>query len=214
MQTEMSIIPFISPTTISISGSTGSGKTFFVNRLLLYKDVLFSSKPNSVIYCYNMWQPIFEKMKANEGIKFYQGLITEQEIMNTDLNDHTLLILDDLQHQLSRNKLCEKLLTQISHHHNVTVIYIVQNMFYPGLRTLSLNTHYNIVFKNLRDIGQIHRLARQCGMNESMTEAYKDAVSQPYGYLVIDLSPHQKEEDYRLRSCIFPDETTIIYKKR
>jgi hypothetical protein len=211
----MNVIPFISPTTICISGCTGCGKTYFVKNLLNFKDVMFSSKTTAVIYCYNMWQPMLQQLKNEDnGIKFNQGLITEQEIMDTDLNEPTLLILDDLQHQLCKKDICEKLLTQMSHHYNITVIYIVQNMFYPGLRTLSLNTHYNIVFKNLRDIGQIQRLARQCGMNETLTEAYKDAVLKPYGYLVIDLSPHQKEEEYRLRSYIFPNETTIIYKKK
>ena len=50
----------------------------------------------------------------------------------------------------------------------------------------------------------------QAGMLE---EIYQDAMREPYGYLVIDMSPHAQDE-YRLRSKIFPGEDPIIYIPR
>ena len=44
-------------------------------------------------------------------------------------------------------------------------------------------------------------------------EAYEDATSSLYGYLVVDCdskSPH----DLKLRTNIFPGETTICYLKK
>ena len=56
-----------------------------------------------------------------------------------------------------------KLFTKGSHHRNATIIMIVQNLFAKGnaMRTVNLNSHYVVVFKNPRDSGQIRILAQQ-----------------------------------------------------
>ena len=62
-----------------------------------------------------------------------------------------------------------------------------------------------VLFKNLRDIHQIQLLGRQTGMNHMLTEAYQDCMKEPFGYLVIDLSPHSRCE-CKLMSHIFTHE--------
>lgn len=67
--------------------------------------------------------------------------------------------------------------------------------------------------KNPRDISQLQCLARQAFLGKSafVLEAFKDATAQPYGYLVLDFSPNA-EEEYRVRTRVFPGEDTIIYQ--
>ena len=50
-----------------------------------------------------------------------------------------------------------------SHHHQLTVIHILQNLFQKGkfMRTASLNCHYFILMANKRDTLQINTLGRQ-----------------------------------------------------
>jgi hypothetical protein len=45
------------------------------------------------------------------------------------------------------------LFTKKSHHRNISVMYIEQNLFHKGKnhRTISLNAHYMVLFKNPRD---------------------------------------------------------------
>jgi hypothetical protein len=45
------------------------------------------------------------------------------------------------------------LFTKKSHHRNISVMYIVQNLFHH--RTISLNAHYMVLFQNLTDVSQI-----------------------------------------------------------
>jgi len=109
------------------------------------------------------------------------------------------------------------LFTTGSHHRNLTVIYIVQNIYDRGKssRTVSLNSHYHVVFKNRRDQNQFRIFASQMLPQHSawLVEAFADAVSSPYGYLVID--NHAKSKDnHRFRSGIFSDETTTFYSER
>jgi hypothetical protein len=79
---------------------------------------------------------------------------------------------------------------------------------------MSLNAHYLVLFKNVRDASQISVLGRQMypkrGGYEHVIEAYRDATARPYGYLVVDLRP-ETEDALRLRTDVFPDETTYAY---
>ena len=101
----------------------------------------------------------------------------------------------------------QNLFTRGSHLQNLSIIYINQNLYQQGksARNIALNTHYTVLFKNPRDITQITNFGRQIGMSQLLQEAYKDATSEPYNPLIIDLSPHSNEA-YKLRSHIFPEE--------
>ena len=201
-------IPFNSPSTILITGTTGSDKTTWVQNLLNHKEQLFTVPPKKVLYCYGIWQDNYDKMS---GVQFHDGLPSNLDEISDGY--HNIVVLDDLMDQVSSNKDMETLFTRISHHTNATVIYITQNIFYKGAnsRIIALNSHYTILFKNPRASAQLKVLANQMGLNKLLPEAYKDAVREPNGYLVIDLSPHSNAE-YTLRTRILPDEDPIIYQ--
>src|SRR5258706_1291764 len=63
---------------------------------------------------------------------------------------------------------CALPISKISHHRNVSVLYLTQNLFFKSKhsRTMSLNSHYIIVFKNPRDVTQIKTLAAQMRSEE------------------------------------------------
>jgi hypothetical protein len=105
--------------------------------------------------------------------------------------------------------------TKVSHHRNVSVVYLSQNLFYRSKqnRTMSLNTHYMVLFKNPRDATQVANLSRQMypGRSKFLVEAFKDATAKPYGYLLIDLKP-DTDEKFRVRANIFPnDDRQYVY---
>ena len=87
---------------------------------------------------------------------------------------------------------------------------MLQNLFPKNkfARTMSLNAHYMILFKNPRDATQFASLARQMYPKtlQFAVEAIKDATREPYSYLLVDLRPEQ-DEDLRLQTNIFPGET-------
>lgn len=92
------------------------------------------------------------------------------------------------------------------------MIYITQNVFDRAVqhRTISLNTHYMVLFKNPRDKSQITVLSRQIDMPNLMS-AYLDDTRVPHGYLLVDLSP-QTPDELRLRSQMF--ENLVVYMPR
>ena len=101
------------------------------------------------------------------------------------------------------------LFTRGSHHRNLSVIYIVQNLFHlgKGSRSISLNSHYLVLFKNPRDKLQILTLAKQMypGQTDFFLNQYEEAVKRPFGYLLIELKT-ATQNNCRLRSNVLPSE--------
>jgi hypothetical protein len=70
---------------------------------------------------------------------------------------------DDLMSEINQNHWAEKLFCAGIYHTNITVIYLVQNIFPKGkaVRTIILSTHYLILFDSRSDRLQIQTLGRQ-----------------------------------------------------
>ena len=74
------------------------------------------------------------------------------------------------------------------HHSNMSVIYVVQNLFNraKNYRTMSLNSNCIVLFKNPRDKAQVF-LARQVFPHKPkiLQQAYNDATHKPLSYLLL-----------------------------
>ena len=197
------------PFTCIIAGPTGSGKTYFVRRLLAHIEEMMKPLPDHIVWYYGEWQPIYATIR---GVEFVEGL---PDIGSLDPQKRHLVIIDDLMSETDER--ITSLFTKKSHHRNISVIYIVQNVFHKGKenRTISLNSHYIVMFKNPRDASQITHLAKQMypGNVKYMQEAFYDATSDPYGYLFIDLK-QDTPEHLRLRTRIFPGQNQWVYLRK
>ena len=83
---------------------------------------------------------------------------------------------------------------------------------YKVSRIIGLNAQYIVAFKNPRDATQVTHLARQMypGRVKYMQEAFKDATSCPYDYVLLDLK-QETPEHLRLRTNVFPEEVQYTY---
>lgn len=204
-------------TTISVSGTTGSGKTMLVYRCLKNIDAMFEGiSPQKILYCYGIYQSLFDEMQMTvKNIYFHKGIPSTEYIDEfIEGESHCMIILDDLMDQTVKNEEIELLFTRGAHHKGITVMYINQNMFSQGkhARTISLNTHYIILLRSPRQAAQIHHLGQQIfpGKSKILVESYENCMKSPFGYLLINLSPYA-EDDERLVTRIFPDEHPIVY---
>ncbi|MES9880476.1 MAG: hypothetical protein ABW185_06290 [Sedimenticola sp.] len=213
-----SLIKFETPCTISIISATNGGKTTFVERMLQNSGGMFNDDFSKIVYCYgSTWQPIFDDMlKTKPDIIFKVGVpsVGELETFTAD-QTHTCLVLDDLMCEINSTSGVEKIWTVHSHHLRMTVIFLTHNLFpkSPAARSISLNTKYFVLFKNHRDALQIQHFSRQIYPNQSkfFMKAYQLATENLWGYLLVDLSSFSND-DYRLRTRIFPNEDTVIYQ--
>jgi hypothetical protein len=177
--------------TCTEAGPTSSGKTWFVFRLIKHVESMITFPPEKIVYCYGEFQLMFAE---NPTVEFQEGLPSVDQF-------------DDLINEAYQN-VCN-LFTKLSHHRNVSVVFIMQNLFHKNkfVRPMNLNTNYIVMFKNPRDASQVAILARQMyyGKSQFVVEAYEDATKDPHGYLLIDLRP-DTDDTYRIRTKIIPDD--------
>lgn len=117
-----------------------------------------------------------------------------------------ILILDDLMSSASKDSRINELFTEGSHHRNLSVIAINQNLFYNKDPTQRRNCQYLVLFKNPIDKQQVMTLARQMypGNSQQLMRPFKEATEKHFGYLLIDLKP-TTPESMRMRTEIFSD---------
>ena len=110
-----------------------------------------------------------------------------------DVHTNKCLIIDDLMTSVRKDERITNLFCQGAHHRNLSVIYLLQNLYYHGrdAGTISLNTHYLTLFKNPRDLTQVYTLARQMRPYhfDTIIQSFQKATKQPYEYLLFDLKP-------------------------
>ncbi len=175
---------------------------------------------------YGEWQEAYDKLRIIAERKLKANI---QFIHNPDAvgmaqlydsfrpRTRNLLIMDD---QMGNSQIksdqggsITKLFTQGSHHRNLTIIYIVQNVFNQSkeMRNVSLNSHYLVLFKNPRDKTQARILGQQMFPMEPgfLSAAYEDAIRRKFGYLLIDLHP-SSDDATRVRTDIFG--STVVYQ--
>ena len=100
--------------------------------------------------------------------EWYPGIDFEKEWLDEIFDSLTpeqrnIMVLDDQMGVASSNTSVSELFTKGSHHRNLTVIYLVQNVYNKSKsqRTISLNSHYNLVYRNGRDASQFRTMAYQ-----------------------------------------------------
>ena len=162
--------------------------------------------PTKILFSYAEWQPAYQSLQNK--VQFVQGL-PELPLYS---QEPLLLIIDDQMHSVDQQ--VSSLFTKGSHHRNISIIHVIQNLFdkHREHRTISLNAHYLVVFKNPRDGSQIVHLAKQMypGKTHYMRQAFELATAHPHGYLLLDLK-QSTPEGIRLRSHIFPGEHQKVY---
>jgi hypothetical protein len=149
---------------------------------------VMTPKPDRILWCYGEYQTLYG---TEGGIEFQQGL---PDLDNLDPREKHLIILDDLMDETDQR--VASLFPKKSHHKNISVMYIVQNLFHRGKdhRTISRNAHCMVLFKNLIDVWQIMALAHQ--MYPRRTQLYLEAFARPtarsHGYMVIDMKQNTR----------------------
>jgi hypothetical protein len=199
---------FQHPFTCVIAGPTGCGKTHLLLKILDKSNDLINLKPERIIYCYSIWQEAFDKFK--DKVEFHKGIFDFEEV---NCNMVNLMIFDDLMTE-SDNMTIQNLFTRGSHHLNISVFLLTQNLFNKGkfTRTINLNSQYTIIFDNPRDRSQISHLARQMFPHNSkfLVEAYNDVMRSQRGYLFLD-NKNTTPEEIRIQTNI-TKQIRIVYK--
>ena len=185
--------------------TSSSGKKSFVKRFLQNLRHICSEPTfaRGIVWCYGEKSAVPSILPADVSLN--EGVPEDFDSANSELS---LVILEDLLNNVHSKNVCE-LFTRGSHHGNISDILITQILFHQGrfCRDISLNAHYTVALKNVRDKKQFMYLASQVYPDVSLGlyNAYLNATQETHAYLLLDLTQNTND-GLRFRTHIFPDE--------
>jgi len=180
-----------------VRGPSGSGKSSFCIRLLQNLDYLCNEPTfaGGIVWCYGEKSAMPSRKKLSANVRFNEGV---SEDFGSANGEPRTVIHDDLLNNVDSKQVCE-FFTRSSHHRNISVILITLNLFHQGrfFRDISLNSHYILELKNVRDKKQFMLLASQVYPEDSigLYKAYLDATQE-----TLRLPPLRSDTKYEHRS--------------
>ena len=199
------------PLNVLLAGPSKSGKTLYVSKLIKHFSWLLDRPVKKIVFCYSLWQPAYDEMKRqHKNMEFYEG-VPNSPFELFPLNDRPgFIFFDDLMGELTdkeNKKKMEHWFSRGSHHHDVSLCALIQNLFPKDMRTVSLNAHIIIYFPNPRDQLQLSTLARQAFPNhgDRIKRAYMAIKDTPYHPLILDFQQKTPDE-FRVRTGLLPEE--------
>ena len=198
---------FKHPFTMTASGPTACGKTYFVKTMLQNINKMYKPTPERIIWLYKRWQPLYDEIQRTviPHVEFVQGIPVDLDKDSyIDPRVRNMIVLDYLMSTVVKDPRITDLFTEGSHHRNLSVVVLNQNLYFSKDPTQRRNCHYLVLFNNPVDKQSIMTLARQMYPKKTQyfLEKFENATKQPYGYLLIDLKTTTPEE-LRLRNDIF-----------
>jgi hypothetical protein len=205
---------FRTPALLYLTGTSYSGKTEFILKLIEHNTKLFIPNVQRIVFVYAENQPgLFERVRgAYPETEFVNGLQELQSKIEFSSSIPSLLVLDDIAHESSMSEYVLQLAVRESHHKAITVIYVQHNLFQQNKysKTISLQSKYIVLFKNPRDVNQYKYLGNQIfgpGGGKILVQVFRDISDErSYPHLIIDLHP-ESNKAFCLISNLFSDNT-------
>ena len=177
-----------------MAGPTGAGKMALVRDIIINKSEVIEKPVDRIFYYYKVWQPMYDELLEKvPNIKFETEL-PNREPEPSEPGHCSIAVMDDLSNELYSKDSSFQILQWFkcySHHCNFVLFFSSQNVFESARfqRTLSLNSTYIILFRNLRDSEQVKRLARQIYTDKAklFMQVYNKVMHSPHRHLVVDL---------------------------
>jgi hypothetical protein len=177
-----------------ISGSSSTGKSHFIGELLENQNGILHEDMDKIIYLRGVETEKEQRLKKEFGsrIIFYDGIPPEEILLKeceAKGNENHVLVIEDLDDEVSKSAVISKFFTAYSHHLKCSVIYTTQNFFKNGPERLSVmrNCTHLILFNINLDETVIRFIAQKIYPKnpKSLIELYEKVTGKEYQHLAI-----------------------------
>ena len=207
-------VEFFKPLRAIFSGSSQSGKTYLIGKMLERQKALFGGEFELVKYYYPEYLedcPVEWHENITTPITYNAGFPSKQDIL--ELPEGSLLIIDDNMKKVVNSELMRQFFNVISGKRNLSIIVVTQNYFTQGQFSRDIRNSSNVVclFRNCADASLNIRVARAFKLEKAYQAAENDVFAdQVYPYIFINQSQRSQLSGYRVYTDIL-SKTKIAY---
>ena len=180
------------PCNLIIFGGCYSGKTFFCQRLLQYKNMYFHNPPENIVFFYKEYQKIYDELKIyfGEKIQFIKG------VSNTKLRSvrDAICVYDDCLADINYDMIQNWYAG--SQHRSLINLFLSQSVYFgENLKHIRRISNY-FIFLNSIESASIFRLMQNYLEKSEMIKfkkSFNEIMSMSeYNHLICDFHPRTK----------------------
>ena len=198
------------PFRLIIAGPSGAGKTTFLRELV--NNCHFDSPFETIYYHYPDYLDEIP-VQFDQIVDYRQGLLNVNEFSSVPKN--SLIIYDDLMNECGKSEDTMKLFTVMARKRNVSLIYLVQNIFDNSthFRNIRLNASGVVMFNFSASTDITKRVIGQFGLHSSLPRRLIDQIyANPYAYIYVDLRTGRHKSFDAVRGNIFAENFSVYNK--
>ena len=195
-------VHFFKPMRAIFSGSSQSGKTHLIGKILEAQERVFGDKFTEIKYFYPDYLdecPVEWHKFLDTPISYECGFPSKDEILQ--MKSNSLLVVDDNMKKIVQSELMRQFFNVISGKKNISIIAVTQNYFTQGTfsRDIRNSSNYVCLFRNCADAKLNLRVSRVFGLEKAYDAAEKEIFKNNiYPYVFIDQTQRAQLSGYRL----------------
>lgn len=197
--------PLVTPFCLIVAASSNSGKTRLVVDLLTEHYIMFDHPVSEVVWCYHrnaFDDNLFSHLKTNMNVdvRFIEGFpetdLAAGNLFKANQSKLKCIVLDDIVPSAVKSPVFTDLFTVLSHHQNLIVIAILQNLHANTstqrqlMNNIIRNVSYIALFPDRRQMNACKQIARTyfSGDEHRLVEPFKQLIenNNKYHYMLID----------------------------
>jgi hypothetical protein len=200
---------FAHPSQIMVAGATRSGKTTLVTNILSNMKLMLDPEPKDVYWFYAMPSSVEHVPALLPWVKLRNGAPTE-DMINDIIKEGVpkVMVMDDMQQLMGSKKTADMLtdiFTKVSHHGNLTIIFIVQNMYMNKLIRIREQCGDIVIMGNgVSAAANCMKLGRELAMGNYLVRCMNKARSHKSKYPHLLVSTAANALPFNVRSGITP----------
>lgn len=180
------------PFSFVLCGASSTGKSTWLKNFLLNIDRLTTSRIDHIILLVGSTDNTLTILKESFGERML--ILTQIDQLENHVNHNKevsqFIILDDLQDSVVEHDLVTDIYTKHSHHDNISIAVILQDVFLKGSNRLTIfrNANHLVIFRSPLDNSVLQLLARRIsGSGIKSNEIVKliEIATKKYGYLFV-----------------------------
>jgi hypothetical protein len=207
---------FAHPSQIMVAGATKSGKTTLVTQIIRHRKQMFDTEPEEVFWFYAMPSSVEHVPRELPEVKLRNGAPTEDMVAGIIKDGRPkVMIMDDMQQMIDNKnqaQIISDIFTKLSHHGNLSIIFIVQNLYLKNLIRIREQCGEIVIMGNgASAAANCMKLGRDLYMSRFLVDCMDKARARNASHPYVLVSTDANAQPFNVRYGITPGHPNQLF---